>query len=98
MKEKTAVEQFIEQLEQQGNSWENASIGRMNISIKIEDYLKLIEQAKEMEKYNAIVEAKKYYLKGFEDAELTQNQGCSHEQTMRDAETQFELVYPIKPE
>jgi hypothetical protein len=45
----TAVEQFIEQLEQQGNSWENASIGRMNISIKIEDYLKLIEQAKEME-------------------------------------------------
>jgi hypothetical protein len=46
----SAVEQFIEQLEQQGNSWENASIGRMNISIKIEDYLKLIEQAKEMEK------------------------------------------------
>jgi hypothetical protein len=46
----TAVEQFIEQLEQQGNSWENASIGRMNISILIEDYLKLIEQAKEMEK------------------------------------------------
>jgi len=55
-----------------------------------------IEQAKEMESYNAKVEAKKYYLKGFEDAELTENQGCSHEQTMRDAETQFELVYPIK--
>jgi hypothetical protein len=50
----TAVEQFIEQLEQQGNSWENASIGRMNISIKIEDYLKLIEQAKEMEKEQII--------------------------------------------
>jgi len=49
-KMKTAVEQFIEQLEQQGDSWENVSIGRMNISIKIEDYLKLIEQAKEMEK------------------------------------------------
>jgi hypothetical protein len=59
---------------------------------------KAIEQAKEMESYNAKVEAKKYYLKGFEDAELTENQGCSHEQTMRDAETQFELVYPIKPE
>jgi hypothetical protein len=57
---------------------------------------KCLEQAKEMEKYNAKVEAKKYYLKGFEDAELTENQGCSHEQTMRDAETQFELVYPIK--
>jgi hypothetical protein len=55
-----------------------------------------IEQAKEMESYNAKVEAKKYYLKGFEDAELTENQGCSHEQTMRDAESFFELVYPIK--
>ena len=92
----TAVEQFIEQLEQQGNSWENASIGRMNISIKIEDYLKLIEQAKEMENYNAKVEAKKYYLKGFADAELTESQNCSHEQTMKDAESFFELVYPIK--
>lgn len=58
----------------------------------------IIAQAKELEKYNARVEAKKYYLKGFEDAELTENQGCSHEQTMRDAETQFELVYPIKPQ
>jgi len=51
---KTAVEQFIEQLEQQGDSWENASIGRINISIKVEDYLKLIQQAKEMEKENTI--------------------------------------------
>jgi hypothetical protein len=58
----------------------------------------LIKQAKELESYNVKVEAKKYYLKGFEDAELTENQGCSHEQTMRDAETQFELVYPIKPQ
>ena len=57
-----------------------------------------IEQAKKMESYNAKVEAKKYYLKGFEDAELTENQGCSHEQTMRDAESFFELVYPIKSE
>jgi hypothetical protein len=56
----------------------------------------LIKQAKKMENYNAKIEAKKYYLKGFEDAELTENQGCSHEQTMLDAETQFELVYPIK--
>jgi hypothetical protein len=62
-------------------------------------YLKdIFEQAKELGSYNAKVEAKKYYLKGFEDAELTENQGCSHEQTMRDAETQFELVYPIKSE
>jgi hypothetical protein len=55
-------------------------------------------KAIEMEKYNSIIQAKKYYLKGFEDAELTQNQGCSHEQTMRDAESFFELVYPIKSE
>ena len=46
---KTAVEQFIEQLEAQGESWENVSIGRIQISINVEDYLKLIEQAKEME-------------------------------------------------
>jgi hypothetical protein len=45
----TAVELFIEQLEAQGESWENVSIGRIQISIKVEDYLKLIEQAKEME-------------------------------------------------
>jgi hypothetical protein len=46
----TAVEQFIEQLEKQGESWENVSIGRIQISIKVEDYLKLKKQAKEMEK------------------------------------------------
>ena len=46
----TAVEQFIEQLEEQGHSWENASIKTIEISIKVEDYLKLKEQAKEMEK------------------------------------------------
>jgi len=57
-----------------------------------------IEQAKKMESYKAKVEAKKYYLKGFENAELTKNQNCSHEQTMRDAESFFELVYPIKSE
>jgi hypothetical protein len=47
---KTAVELFIEQLEAQGESWENVSIGRIQISIKVEDYLKLKDQAKEMEK------------------------------------------------
>jgi hypothetical protein len=56
----------------------------------------LIEQAKEMEKYNSKIQAKKYYLKGFEVAELTENQGCSHEQTMRDAESFFEILYPLK--
>jgi len=58
----------------------------------------ILIKAQEIEKYNAKVEAKKYYLKGFEDAELTENQNCPHEQTMKDAETHFELVYPIKSE
>lgn len=53
-KQQTAVELFIEQLEAQGESWENASIGRIQISIKVEDYLKLIDQAKEMEKQQII--------------------------------------------
>ena len=51
---KTAVEKFIEQLEDQGDSWENVSIGRIQISIKVEDYLKLKEQAKAMEKEQII--------------------------------------------
>jgi hypothetical protein len=84
MKEKTAVEWFNDEI-----------LIHLNFDQRL--YLKdIFEQAKELESYNAKVEAKKYYLKGFEDAELTENQGCSHEQTMRDAETQFELVYPIK--
>jgi hypothetical protein len=45
----TAVEQFIEKLEDQ-ELWQNMSMQTINISIKIEDYLKLIEQAKQMEK------------------------------------------------
>lgn len=94
----TAVEQFIEQLVKQGDSWENVSTRTINISIKVEDYLKLKEQAKELESYNAKVEAKKYYLKGFEVAELTESQNVTHEQTMKDAESFFELIYPLKLE
>lgn len=48
MKQQTAVEQFIDQLEQQGESWENVSMGTINISIKVDDYLKLKDKAKEM--------------------------------------------------
>lgn len=61
----TAVEQFIEQLEKQGESWENMSIGRIQISIKVEDYLNLINQAKEMEKeqiIDAYIECKRQYV------------------------------------
>jgi hypothetical protein len=53
-KKQTAVEWLFEQLEDQGDSWENVSIGRIQISIKVEDYLKIKEQAKEMEKEQII--------------------------------------------
>jgi hypothetical protein len=46
----TAVQWFIEQLEQKGDASENASIRRIQISIDVSDYLKLIRQAKQMEK------------------------------------------------
>jgi hypothetical protein len=46
----TAVQWFIEQLEQKGDAWENVSIRRIQISVDVSDYLKLIRQAKQMEK------------------------------------------------
>jgi hypothetical protein len=51
---KTAVELFIEQLEEKGDVWENLRSKRLEISIKVEDYFKLINQAKEMEKQQII--------------------------------------------
>jgi hypothetical protein len=54
MSKQTAVEKFIEQLEEQGESWENVSIGRIQISIKVEDYLDLIKQTKEKEKQQIV--------------------------------------------
>ena len=46
----TAVEWFIEQLEQKGDASENLYVRRVQISIDTSDYLKLIRQAKQMEK------------------------------------------------
>jgi hypothetical protein len=46
----TAVQWFIEQLEQKGDASENVSIRRIQISIDVSDYLELKRQAKEMEK------------------------------------------------
>ena len=46
----TAVQWFIEQLEQKGDASENVSIRRIQISVDVSDYLKLIRQAKQMEK------------------------------------------------
>ena len=46
----TAVEWFIEQLEQKGDAWENVSIRRIQISVDVSEYLELKRQAKQMEK------------------------------------------------
>jgi hypothetical protein len=46
----TAVQWFIEQLEQKGDAWENVSIRRIQISVDVSDYLELKRQAKAMEK------------------------------------------------
>ena len=46
----TAAEWLINQLEQKGNASVNASIGRMQISIKEEEYIDIIQKAKQMEK------------------------------------------------
>ena len=46
----TAVQWFIEQLEQKGDASENLYVRRVQISIDVSDYLKLIRQAKQMEK------------------------------------------------
>jgi hypothetical protein len=53
----TAVQWFIEQLEQKGDAWENVSIRRVQISIDTSDYLELKRQAKQMEK-----EKQKYFF------------------------------------
>lgn len=58
----------------------------------------VIEQAKKMEAYEAKILARKYFLKGFETAETTEKQPVPHEQTMRDAESFFELIYPMQDE
>jgi desulfoferrodoxin (superoxide reductase-like protein) len=47
---KTAMKELIEKLEQKGDASVNVSIGRMQISIKEEEYIDLIEQALEKEK------------------------------------------------
>jgi predicted ferric reductase len=46
----TAVQWFIEQLEQKGVALENVSIRRIQISVDVSQYLDLKRQAKQMEK------------------------------------------------
>ena len=48
--QQTAIDEFIEQLEQKGGAWENANINRIQISIDVNEYLELKRQAKEIHK------------------------------------------------
>jgi len=50
----TAVQWFIEKLEQKGDASENVSIRRIQISVDVSEYLDLKRQAKEMEKEQII--------------------------------------------
>ncbi len=50
----TAIQWFIEQLEQKGDASENLFVRRVQISIHTSDYLELKRQAKEMEKKQII--------------------------------------------
>lgn len=46
----SSIELFIEQLEEKGDAWENASIRRFNISIDVSEYMELKTKAKAMHK------------------------------------------------
>jgi hypothetical protein len=46
----TAIEWFINELESKGDAWENTSIERIQISIKVSDYLELKKQALDINK------------------------------------------------
>lgn len=58
--EMTALEEFINQLEEKGNAWENVSIASIQISINVKDYLELKSQAKAKEKNQKITFANNY--------------------------------------
>jgi len=48
--QKTALHNFIKQLELKGEAWENNFIHRIQISIDVDDYRKLKKQCEEIEK------------------------------------------------
>jgi LmbE family N-acetylglucosaminyl deacetylase len=63
-KKQTAVQWFIEQLEEKGVAYENVSFRKIQISIDVSDYLDLKRQAKQMEKE----QIENAYEIGFADA------------------------------
>jgi hypothetical protein len=50
----TSIEWLIQQIENKGSAWEKDSIKRIQISIKVSEYLELKRQAKEMHKQEII--------------------------------------------
>jgi len=54
LNKQTAVQWFIEQLEQKGDASENIGMRRIQISIDVSDYLELKRQAKQMGKEQMI--------------------------------------------
>ena len=54
----SSVEWLIDQLEEKGDAWENASIRRVNISIDVSEYMELKTKAKSMHKEETL---KLYY-------------------------------------
>jgi hypothetical protein len=60
-KQQTAVEWFIEELEENGKAYEENQVVRtINICIDVSDYMELKQQAKEMEKERMIGFTNKY--------------------------------------
>lgn len=60
----TAVEMLIKQIEEKGDFWENSSIGSIQITINVFDYLNLIEKALEMEKQQMENVARDWWREG----------------------------------
>jgi cell division FtsZ-interacting protein ZapD len=65
-KQQTAVELFIEQLEEKGKAYEENQVVRtINICIDVSDYMELKVQAKEMERQQKQISYAEGYAEGY---------------------------------
>jgi hypothetical protein len=87
--QQTAIDEFIEQLEQKGGAWENANINRIQISIDVNEYLELKRQAKEIEK-ERIREAMCMQVKKYTSAYLDED---GNPQLSYDIDDSFNAFY-----
>jgi len=85
----TAIEWFINELESKGDAWENTSIERIQISIKVSDYLELKKQANKMFEE----QIKEAYNRGKSAGWFTANQLA--EPKHNSAEEYYEQTYII---